>query len=85
MVAGDFNIVSSLEEYSGESTPDRNAINDFSSFLMQVYLHDLPTTGGIYTWIGVRQRGRVWKRHAQWLRVFPGCLVEVLHQATSDC
>lgn len=50
----------------------------------------LPTLGGVYTWTGVRSRGRVWKKldrllfNSTWLDRFPNCAVELLNRATSD-
>lgn len=82
--------MAALDEYSGPSTPDLNAISDFSSFLMQAFLHELPVTGGTFTWTGVRRHGRIWKKldrmlfNPAWLDVFSGCSVELLHRATLD-
>lgn len=89
-VGGDFNVVASLDESSGPNPPDLGAMNDFSGFLSQSGLCDLPTIGGTYTWTGVRSRGRVWKRLDRilftpaWLSLFSGSSVELLGRLTSD-
>lgn len=90
MLGGDFNVISSLDEYVGLSTPNLEAIDYLHVFLSQASLHELPVTGGVYTWTGVRRGGRVWKKldrllfNAAWLSSFSGCSVEVLSRATSD-
>lgn len=89
-VGGDFNSILSLDEYAGASTPDLSSISDFNGFLSQSDFQEISTTGGLFTWTGVRRTGRVWKKldrllfNSEWLQHFPGGSVEVLSRATSD-
>ncbi|KAL3529370.1 hypothetical protein ACH5RR_008692 [Cinchona calisaya] len=45
IVTGDFNVVSSIEEYLGSSHPDMNIIENFNKFLEDCNLFNLPFTG----------------------------------------
>lgn len=90
MVGGYFNVVASLSECAGPSPQNLSAINEFAEFLCSVDLRELPVQGSQFTWSGVRQRGRLWRKldrllfNSQWLSVFPSSAVEVLNRATSD-
>ena len=90
MVAGDFNAVATLNEYSGPCSPDLHAMSDFNTFLLQCSLHEIPVSVGTFTWTGVRRWGRVWKKldrmvfNSSWLTAFAGSSVQQLHRATSD-
>ncbi|XP_031132021.1 uncharacterized protein LOC116033418 [Ipomoea triloba] len=61
LIGGDFNAISSISEYLGSSIPDLNSIADFSNFISDCNLYDLPTVDGFYSWSGIRRTGRVWK------------------------
>ena len=51
---------------------------------------DFPTAGGLYTWSGVRGRGRLWRKlvrvqcNTSWIVQFPSIFVELLSRVTSD-
>lgn len=89
-VCGDFNAILSLDESAGHVTPDTRSVLDFSDFLTQTDLKELPTIRGVYTWTGVRRHGRLWRKldrylfNVQWFNSFPSCSVELLGRATSD-
>lgn len=89
-IGGDFNVIASLEEYSGRSTPDVAAIEDFRQCIDACHLMDIPVTGGLYTWTGMRSTGRVWKRldrilvSSDWLSTFPTSHAQLLPRTTSD-
>lgn len=91
LIAGDFNVIASLDEYVGPSlTQDLASINDFRGFMNEAALSELPVSGGSFTWTGMRRGGRVWKKldralfSPSWLSRFPDCHVELLNRATSD-
>lgn len=90
LVGGDFNVIADLSEYSGRSVPDMGAIMDFQSCISDCGLLELPTTGGQFTWSGVRSTGRVWKRldriliNQAWLELHPNSSVDILPRVTSD-
>lgn len=90
LVCGDFNAILSLDDSSGAGTHDTRSIADFSAFVSQTDLCEMPTIGGIYTWTGVRRNGRVWRKldryffNVAWLTFLPNCSVELLSRATSD-
>lgn len=67
-VGGDFNAIASLEEYAGQSTPDLSSISDFSAFLYQSDFQEISTTGGLFTWTGMRRAGRVWSYLAEYTK-----------------
>lgn len=54
VLGGDFNVIASLDEYAGSSMPELGAISYFTDFLASTDLQEFPTTGGIFTWTGVR-------------------------------
>ncbi|KAJ8766129.1 hypothetical protein K2173_021646 [Erythroxylum novogranatense] len=89
MVGGDFNVIARLTECVGAAHPDLGSMADFVEFL-QFVLQELPTTDGWFTWVGVRSRGRMWKKldrilfNSSWLQQFPSSTVELLNRATSD-
>lgn len=59
-VGGNFNVISNLQEYSGRSEPDLVGMSEFNTELSQCALSELPVSGGIFTWTGIRRGGRVW-------------------------
>lgn len=73
LVGGDFNCILSAEESAGPVFPDSGSILDFAGFLGQGDFRELPTSGGVFTWSGVRSRGRVWRKldrllfNSEWL------------------
>lgn len=89
IVGGDFNVIASMEEFAGPAVPDVRAIGDFTDFLSKTDLRELPTAGGLYTWVGTRSRGRIWKKldrilfNDSWLHQFPNSSVELLSRGTS--
>lgn len=84
------NVVLSVTEYVGPSTPDELSIANFASFLVQGSFHELPVSGGLFTWMGMRSAGRVWKKldrllfNDSWLITFPGSSISLLSRLTSD-
>lgn len=89
-IGGDFNVIASLEEYSGRSSPDSAAITDFTTCITDCQFLDIPVSGGLYTWTGMRPNGRVWKRldrvlvNSDWLSSFPTSCAQLLPRTTSD-
>lgn len=90
LIGGDFNTISTIAEYRGNATPELGGISDFSNFIADQSLLDLSTTGGLYTWSGVRSTGRVWKRLDRFLMTatfrdfFTDVRAELKNRATSD-
>lgn len=90
LVGGDFNAISSLEEHVGRSSPDLGSMRDFSNFITDCGLLELPTSGGPFTWTGVRHSGRVWKRLDRllvnhfWSSTDWQASVDILSRTTSD-
>ncbi|XP_019170973.1 PREDICTED: uncharacterized protein LOC109166476 [Ipomoea nil] len=90
LLGGDFNVISSIAEYRGNETPKLNSISDFSTFIADQSLLDLATTGGYYTWSGVRNMGKVWKRLDRFLLTssfrdyFTDVRIMLLNRTTSD-
>lgn len=90
LVGGDFNCILSAEESAGPVFPDSGSILDFAGFLGQGDFRELPTSGGVFTWSGVRSRGRVWRKldrllfNSEWFNIMPPSSVQVLNRATSD-
>ncbi|XP_019190133.1 PREDICTED: uncharacterized protein LOC109184574 [Ipomoea nil] len=90
ILGGDFNVISSISEYRGDALPDKNNIGDFSSFIHDNNLLDLPVTGSLYTWHGRRTTGAVWKRLDRFLLnshcrdSFTEVQIQVLARTTSD-
>lgn len=89
-IGGDFNVIASLDEYSGRSSPDSAAIADFQGCIDDCQFLDVPCSGGHYTWTGMRSTGRVWKRldrilvTSDWLSCFPTSNSRLLPRTTSD-
>ncbi|CAI9115267.1 OLC1v1016120C1 [Oldenlandia corymbosa var. corymbosa] len=50
MVAKDFNVIQSLDEYSGVSVQDHVAISEFNDCIFECNLLEFPTTGEEFTW-----------------------------------
>ncbi|CAL5411138.1 unnamed protein product [Camellia sinensis] len=57
-VGGDFNVVRSPVERSGES-PMGRSMRDFAAFIDEMELVDLPLQGGGFTWLGGRASSRL--------------------------
>lgn len=89
-LAGDFNAILSADEYMDPSIPDAGSIQDFNRFFGETDLRELPVSGGVFTWTGVRRPGRVWSKldrmlfNSSWLHSFPTGSVELLSRLTSD-
>ncbi|VFQ68928.1 unnamed protein product [Cuscuta campestris] len=62
IVGGDFNTILSVDEHKGSTSPNLADIREFKDCLEAIPLLNTHTTGGTYTWDGVRSRGRVWRR-----------------------
>ncbi|CAI9102639.1 OLC1v1000938C1 [Oldenlandia corymbosa var. corymbosa] len=62
LVGGDFNIIHSLDEYSGVSVQDQEAIDEFNSFIEASSLTELLAVGEDFTW-GVKVRGLLLIKH----------------------
>ncbi|VFQ59744.1 unnamed protein product [Cuscuta campestris] len=62
IVGGDFNSILSVDEHKGSTSPNLADIREFKDCLEAIPLLNTHTTGGTYTWDGVRSRGRVWRR-----------------------
>ena len=62
IIGGDFNAIAKLDEHAGRSIPDLTSIREFSTLISDAALLELPTSGGPFTWTGVRHSGRVWRR-----------------------
>lgn len=90
MLARAFNAILALEEYRRPSRPNLNSISDFDAMLTATDLHEFPTSGGTFTWTGVRRGGRVWKKldraffNMAWMQFFDVGYVELLTRVTSD-
>lgn len=90
LIAGDFNVITDIDEYFSHSTPDLASISDFQACIHDCELLDLPFTGSSFTWTGIRSSGRVWKRldramvnHA-WMTAYGASTVDVLSRTGSD-
>ncbi|XP_019164595.1 PREDICTED: uncharacterized protein LOC109160804 [Ipomoea nil] len=90
LLAGDFNVISSISEHRGNALPDVNCIFDFSNFITDNSLIDLATIGSLYTWHGIRNTGAVWKRLDRFLMnpplrdYFTEVRINVLARTSSD-
>ncbi|XP_019157584.1 PREDICTED: uncharacterized protein LOC109154196 [Ipomoea nil] len=90
LLAGDFNVISSISEYRGNALPDVNCISDFSNFITDKSLIDLATIGRLYTWHGICNTGAVWKRLDRFLMnpplrdYFTEVRINVLARTSSD-
>ncbi|VFQ85780.1 unnamed protein product, partial [Cuscuta campestris] len=62
IVGGDFNAISSLDEHKGATTPSLADLNEFKDCTEAIPLLSPPFSGGIFTWSGVRSRGKIWRR-----------------------
>ncbi|VFQ59331.1 unnamed protein product [Cuscuta campestris] len=62
IVGGDFNAISSLDEHKGATTPSLVDLNEFKDCTEAIPLLSPPFSGGIFTWSGVRSRGKIWRR-----------------------
>ncbi|CAI9094461.1 OLC1v1030206C1 [Oldenlandia corymbosa var. corymbosa] len=90
MVSGDFNVIRSLEEYSGVSVQDHPAIEDFNMCIQACNLLEIPAVGEDFTWGGTRQTGWVNKKldrvlfSDEWLDFFQVNSIENLSRTSSD-
>ncbi|CAI9094893.1 OLC1v1030723C1 [Oldenlandia corymbosa var. corymbosa] len=90
MVCRDFNVIRSLEEYSGVSVQDHSAIEDFNMCIQACNLLEIPTVGEDFTWGGTRQTGWVSKKldrvlfSDEWLDFFQVNSIENLSRTSSD-
>lgn len=90
LIGGDFNSITSVDESIGPVPPDLGSIADFADFLGQCDLRELPTSGGTFTWTGMRSRGRVWRKldrllfNSAWFTAMPSSSVQLLNRTTSD-
>ncbi|CAI9090147.1 OLC1v1024851C1 [Oldenlandia corymbosa var. corymbosa] len=90
VVHGDFNVIHSLEEYSGSSVQDYGGIDEFNQIIESTGLFDTTPIGDEFTWGETRSTGWVDKRldrilfTNEWLDMFPRVLVEHLSRTTSD-
>lgn len=81
LLCGDFNVISSIEECRGFSSPDQGSMTDFNEFIASASLHHINSVGPLFTWTGMRPLGRVWKRlnrflyNSSWLQTFPSATV----------
>ncbi|XP_027150996.1 uncharacterized protein LOC113777277 [Coffea eugenioides] len=87
---GDFNIISTLAEYTGRAAQDLGAISDFNGAISGCHLQELPYSESAYTWSGVRAGTRIWKRldrvliNQHWLEFLSNTSVQHLNRAASD-
>ncbi|XP_071902725.1 uncharacterized protein [Coffea arabica] len=90
LVGGDFNVISTLAEYTGRAPQDLGAISDFNTAISNCRLQELSYTGSSYTWSGIRAGTRIWKRlektlvNQQWLDFLPNTSVQHLNHTSSD-
>nr|XP_027067853.1 uncharacterized protein LOC113693523 [Coffea arabica] len=90
LVGGDFNVVAAADEYAGQATQDLTAMAEFAECISACDLKEIPFSGSRYTWTGIRQGRRIWKRldrllmNLEWQRRFYGSVVKHLNRATSD-
>ncbi|CAI9112858.1 OLC1v1013358C1 [Oldenlandia corymbosa var. corymbosa] len=62
MVGGNFNVIRSLDEYSGISVQDQAAMAHFNDFIEEASLTELLTIREEFTWCGTRSTGWVSKK-----------------------
>ncbi|VFQ79404.1 unnamed protein product [Cuscuta campestris] len=90
IVGGDFNTILSVDEHKGSTSPNLADIKDFKDCLKAIPLINTHTTGGTYTWDGVRSRGRVWRRldraliNEKALTFFSDIFSQMCSKTTSD-
>ena len=90
LVGGDFNVVAAADEYAGQAVQDLTAMAEFAECISTCGLKEIPFSGSRYTWTGIRQGRRIWKRldrllmNLEWQRRFSGSVVKHLNRATSD-
>ncbi|VFQ76999.1 unnamed protein product [Cuscuta campestris] len=90
IVGGDFNAISSIDEHKGTSTPNLTDITEFKDCFEAIPLISPFFTGGLYTWSGVRGRGRLWRRldralvNSKAMDFFSEVTIKHLSRATSD-
>ncbi|CAI9115392.1 OLC1v1016291C1 [Oldenlandia corymbosa var. corymbosa] len=90
VVGGDFNVIRSLDEYSGNSVQDYGAIDEFNQCIEENNLMKIPSVGDDFTWGGTRATSWVSKNldrilfSSEWMDVFPKVSIELLSFTTSD-
>ncbi|CAI9094743.1 OLC1v1030530C1 [Oldenlandia corymbosa var. corymbosa] len=90
IIGGDFNVIRSLEEYSGTLVQDYNAIEDYNECIESCGLLEAHTIGEDYTWGGMRQMGWVSKKldrvlfSEEWEDLFLNTSIENLNRTSSD-
>ncbi|XP_027067398.1 uncharacterized protein [Coffea arabica] len=90
LVGGDFNVVAAADKYAGQAAQDLTAMAEFAECISACGLKEIPFSGSRYTWTGIRQGRRIWKRldrllmNLEWQRRFSGSVVKHLNRATSD-
>nr|XP_027103174.1 uncharacterized protein LOC113724473 [Coffea arabica] len=90
LLGGDFNVISFLEEYLGSSPQDMGTIADFNSCLHSCLLKQARVVGSKYTWTGIRNGRRIWKKldhvlyNNEWEQHFPRLCVHHLNRTSSD-
>lgn len=63
LLCGDFNAILSLDEAAGRVPPNLCSMSEFSDFIANTDLRELPSSsGGVFTWTGIRRQGRVWRK-----------------------
>ncbi|CAI9099386.1 OLC1v1036200C1 [Oldenlandia corymbosa var. corymbosa] len=90
MIGGDFNVIRSLDEYSGHLVQDPQAMTDFNECIQECALLEIPAIVEEFTWGGTRHTGWVSKRldrvliSQEWHDLFPRSSLEKLSRTTSD-
>ncbi|XP_071913990.1 uncharacterized protein [Coffea arabica] len=90
LIGGDFNIISTLAEYTDRTPQDLGAISDFNTAISNCRFQELPYTGSSYTWSGIRAGTRIWKQldrtlvNQQWLGFLSNTSIQHLNRTTFD-
>ncbi|CAI9095624.1 OLC1v1031613C1 [Oldenlandia corymbosa var. corymbosa] len=90
VIGGDFNVIRSLDEYSGSSVKDQLARTEFNDCIETCGLMAMLPIGEEYTWGGTRSTGWVCKNldrvlfTKEWHDLFPSSSVENLSRPSSD-
>ncbi|CAI9095276.1 OLC1v1031177C1 [Oldenlandia corymbosa var. corymbosa] len=90
LIGDDFNVIRTLEEYSGTLVQDLVAILEFNECLQECDLDDIQAIGKEFTWGGTQQTGWVCKKlnrvliTPEWQALFLVSSLENLNRTTSD-
>ncbi|XP_027083525.2 uncharacterized protein [Coffea arabica] len=90
MVGGDFNVTASIVEYLGPAQQNMGAITVFVDTISTCSLHSVSAFGSRFTWTGICQGRRIWKRldrvliNMEWLHSFHLSSLQHLNRAGSD-